>query len=166
MQKLLNTETAGNSARFPAVYQVVRRNDAVIRIVFFGIFILGLAGTGLELLLLNHRETLLQVIPLVLIPLILVVTAWHLVFNGRASLVALRATAAALLVAGVLGIALHYRGNVSFQKEIDPTIEGFALFSKAIHATAPPALAPASMIWFGLLGLACTYLPGKRRESL
>ena len=137
-----------------------------MRIIFFAIFVLGLAGTSVELLLLNHYETLLQVIPLVLIALVLVVTAWHLMFERHASLVALRAATAVFIAAGGLGIALHYRGNVGFQKEIDPSIQGFDLFSKAIHAKVPPALAPASMIWFGLLGLACTYLPQKRRESL
>jgi hypothetical protein len=144
----------------------VKHKDAVIRTIFFGIFVLGLAGSGVELLLLNHRETLLQVIPLVLIALVLVITACHLVFNRRVSLVALRATTTALIAAGGLGIVLHYQGNVSFQKEIDPSIQGFELFSKAIHATAPPALAPASMIWFGLLGFACTYLPGNKERKL
>jgi hypothetical protein len=145
---------------------MVKFDDAVIRIVFFGIFAFGLAGTGVELLLLDHYETLLQVVPIALIALVLVATVWHLIFDRHSSLLALRCAVMMCVAAGGLGIVLHYSGNVGFQKEIDPTIQGFDLFSKAIHAKAPPALAPASMIWFGLLGLGCTFLPGKRRESL
>jgi hypothetical protein len=70
----------------------------------------------------------------------------------------------AFMASGALGIALHYRGNVEFQKELDPSIQGFTLFVKAMQAKTPPALAPAAMTWFGLLGLAFTYLAPNRRK--
>jgi hypothetical protein len=61
------------------------------------------------------------------------------------------------ILAGPVGIALHYRGSTEFQKEIDPSISGFALFRKAMKAQAPPALAPGLMTQLGVLGLALTY---------
>jgi hypothetical protein len=52
---------------------------------------------------------------------------------------------------------LHYRANVAFQREVDPSIAGQALFLKAITAKTPPALAPGSMSQLGLIGLAYAY---------
>ena len=143
-----------------------RTNGAAVRTVFFLVFIVGLIGTGLDLLLLTHYESLPQFIPLVLIVTGILVGVWNFAFDNTVSLMALRTAMTAFIAAGALGVALHYRGNVQFQKEIDPSINGMALFSKVIHAKAPPALAPAAMIWLGLFGIACTYLPDKRRGEL
>jgi hypothetical protein len=130
------------------------------------ILVPGLIGMALELLLLAHDETLIQLVPLVLIGLGLTTTAWHVLAESSTSLRALRVTMIAFIASGALGVALHYRGSVEFQKEVDPSIQGFALFMKAMHSKAPPALAPAAMTWFGLLGLACTYLVPYRGEKI
>jgi hypothetical protein len=50
-------------------------------------------------------------------------------------------------------MALHFRGNMEFQLDIDPSLGGWALVSKVIRAKAPPAMAPAAMAQLGLLGL-------------
>ena len=49
----------------------------MIRAMLLTIFILGSVGSGAELLLLNHVESLLQWIPLLLILLSFVVLGWH-----------------------------------------------------------------------------------------
>jgi hypothetical protein len=51
----------------------------------------------------------------------------------------------------------HYIANVEFQREVDPSIGGTALFWKAMGAKTPPALAPGSMLQLGLIGLAYAY---------
>jgi len=145
---------------------VKRTNGAAVRTVFFLVFIVGLVGTGLDLLLLTHYESLSQFIPLVLIAAGILVAVWNFAFDSSVSSLALRLAMTAFIAAGALGVALHYRGNVQFQREIDPSINGMALFSKVIHAKAPPAMAPAAMIWLGLFGIACTYLPDKKRGEL
>ena len=47
---------------------------------------------------------------------------------------------------------------------MDPQLAGWPLFVKIVTAKAPPALAPASMVMIGLLGLIYTYQhPALRR---
>jgi hypothetical protein len=129
------------------------------------ILLFGSAGTALELMLLEHSETLTQLVPLVLIAIALVVIIWYAMADSSMSLRLMRVTMTAFIAAGVLGVVLHYQGSVEFQKELDPSIEGFALFTKAIHSKAPPALAPGTMVQLGLLGLVCTYTVKDRRET-
>jgi F0F1-type ATP synthase membrane subunit a len=128
-----------------------------VRTALLAILIFGLIGTEVELLFIGHDESPTQFIPLVLIALGLVVIVWHIVRESSSSALAMRVTMALLIVSGVLGVALHYRGNVQFQKEIDPSIHGYELFMKVMESKAPPALAPGTMAYFGFLGFVCSY---------
>jgi len=130
---------------------------AMLRRFLLAILALGLAGTLTELVLLRHDEGGLQWIPLVLIGLAMATVLWRVVRGGRASLVALELLMLVFPLAGIAGMALHFRANVEFQTEIDPSMSGWTLFTKAIHAKAPPALAPGAMIQLGLIGLAYAY---------
>lgn len=120
-------------------------------------FLLGVAGTAVELLLVNHTETFWQWLPLLLIGLSLV----PLVFvRGRASsraslcLRIFQVVMILFMLSGLIGLYLHYDGKVEFKLETDPSLKGWALFRDAMKGAMPPALAPAAMIQFGLLGLA------------
>jgi hypothetical protein len=62
------------------------------------------------------------------------------------------------VAAGVIGIVFHYQGAQAFQLEVNPSLDGSALFWKTVRAKAPPALAPASMVGLGLIGFAYTQL--------
>ena len=132
----------------------------VIRRILLGILLIGLVGMGTELLFLKHDEEATQLIPLVLIALAFVSIAWHAAQGSSASLAMLQVTMVLFVAAGPLGMYLHYRANVAFQREVDPSIAGQALFLKAITAKTPPALAPGSMSQLGLIGLAYTYAYG------
>jgi len=132
--------------------------------MLFSILLFGLAGTTLDLLLLKHHDDAAQFIPFAVLGLGIAVVVWHLVAETASSRVAMRLTMIVFVATALLGMGLHFRGNVQFQKEIDPTIHGFALFEKAVYAKAPPALAPSVMLWFGLLGFACTYLVTNKGE--
>jgi hypothetical protein len=129
------------------------------------IVVIALAGTAVELLLLQHDESLTQLVPLILIAVGVVVIIWHLLADSSMSLRLMRITMTAFIGAGILGIALHYEGSVEFQKELDPSIKGFELFKKAMRSKAPPALAPGTLVQLGLLGLVCTYPVKHRRED-
>jgi hypothetical protein len=133
--------------------------------MLLGVLVLGLIGTGAELVLLGHDESLIQWIPLVLIVVGLGVTTWHLTAESRSSLLAMRVTMIAFIVGGALGVVLHLAGSVQFQRELDPSVEGFTLFMKAMQSKAPPALAPGTMTYMGLFGLVCTYLLANRGEN-
>jgi len=128
-----------------------------IRRILLAILVLGVVGTAAELLLLSHDEGALQLVPLILMAAGLVVIGWHAASGTSNSLRALRVSMLAFIVAGGIGIGLHYRGSAEFQTEVDPSIAGFALFKKVMTSKAPPALAPGVMAQLGLLGLAYTF---------
>jgi hypothetical protein len=137
-----------------------------IRRVLLAVLIIGLVGTATELLLLDHDEEAIQLVPLVLIAIAFVTIAWHALNPGGASLRLFQTVMVLFIVAGGLGTILHYRANVEFQREVDPSIAGRALIVKAMKAKAPPALAPGTMAQLGLIGLAYAYkYPVRRRES-
>jgi hypothetical protein len=129
----------------------------VVRRMLLGILVLGLIGTAVELLLLKHDEELIQWVPLVSIALALAALAWHAVRPSSASLLAVQAVMGLFLAAGLAGVFFHYRANVEFQLESDPSLRGRALLWKVLESKVPPALAPGVMVQLGLLGLAYTY---------
>jgi len=145
---------------------MIPQNHKSIRAMLLWIIGLGLAATELELLFIGHDESATQFVPLVLIGLGLAFMLWHALARSLWSLRALRVTMLAFIVAGMLGIALHYRGSVEFQKELDPSMRGFTLFMKVMQSKAPPALAPAVLIQLGLIGLVCTYPLAEPKENL
>lgn len=144
----------------------MRETLDVVRRVLLVILLIGLVGTTTELLLLKHDEGPAQFIPLVLIGVAFVAIAWHEMHRGTASLRLFQITMVLFIVSGILGMYLHYRANVEFQREVDPAIAGRELLIKAITAKTPPALAPGSMSQLGLIGLAYAYrYPVRRRND-
>jgi hypothetical protein len=122
-----------------------------------GILLLGMAGSLTELLLLEHDEDFNQWIPIVLLASGLL---WLVNTHLRPTLGSVRlwqVLMALFIVAGVTGSALHFRANLEFQREVDPSLKGTALFWKAARAKSPPALAPGVMVQMGLIGLAYCY---------
>ena len=126
------------------------------------ILTIGMAGTVVELLLLKHDEDAIQLVPLVLLGVGLASVLWHAVSPGTTSARVVRMVMTAFVAAGLAGVYYHYRANVEFQLETDPSLAGAALLWKVLAAKAPPALAPGVMIQFGLLGLTYTYRDKER----
>ena len=129
------------------------------------VLVLGLAGTGAELLLLEHYEDVWQWAPLILIGLAIAVVAWHARRKDAASLRALRIIMVLFLVAGLAGVGLHFRGAAGFQLEIDPAMGTWELVKRAMHAKAPPALAPGVMLQLGLIGLAYAFSNTREKKG-
>ena len=124
-----------------------------------------MVGILIELLLLEHFEDALQIVPLGLLGLGVISLVWHARSPHRTSTRVVRAIMVLFLVSGVLGVFLHYRGNVEFERERRPQAGGWTLFREAMMG-ATPALAPGAMIQLGLLGLLYAVLPaGRRRDS-
>lgn len=121
--------------------------------LLLAIFGFGLLGTAAELLLLEHYEDALQLIPLGLIVLGVAVAVWLWTSGSERAARALRATIALFALSGIVGLILHYRGNVEFERERAPELQGLALFWEAIRG-ATPALAPGSMILLAAIGYA------------
>lgn len=128
-----------------------------LRYFLLGILVLGLLGTGIELLLLDHMEEFVQWAPLLLIALCLATIAWHLLAGGQASLRLMQALMLACIVAGFAGMYFHYQGSAEFKLESNRSLTGWDLFWAALRSKAPPSLAPGVMIQLGLIGLAFCY---------
>ena len=124
----------------------------VLAVLTFGLF-----GVLADLVTLQHFEDSWQLVPVVLIGLALLAIGWYLLGGGAPSVRLLQVLMLFFIAAGVAGVLLHYRGNMEFQLEIDPSQRGWDLFTKVIHAKAPPALAPGAMAQLGLLGLAYAF---------
>jgi hypothetical protein len=129
------------------------------------IWLVGVLGTTAELLLLAHFDGFLQVIPLVVLAIGLLAAAWYVTRPGTGSLRAFRSTLLLFAISGALGLYLHYRGNVEFEKERDPTLGAFQLFWEAITG-ATPALAPGTMILLAMIGYAMTIVSRRTDSAL
>lgn len=121
-----------------------------------GLLLLGVVGTGAELLLLEHFDGWQQLVPLVLLGLAVLATGAVLLNRGPMALKGFRLLMVLFVVSGALGVWFHYAGNAEFELEMAPDAAGWTLFREAMMG-ATPALAPATMIWFGLLGLLATW---------
>ena len=120
------------------------------------ILILGLVGTGTELVLLQHYQNGWQAVPLALIGLALASLIWHGASIGTASVRALQALMALFLFSGLIGVGLHLNVNAEFELEKDSSLAGYRLFKESLSG-ATLALAPGSMVQLGLIGLVFTY---------
>jgi len=136
----------------PAQHPALR----AVRRILLAALVLGLGGTGTELLLLEHVEGWRQIAPIALIGVALVVLAWHAADRGRLPIRAMQGLMLLFALSGVMGVVFHYRGNAEFEREMYPSMAGFELFRESIMG-ATPALAPGAMIELALIGLAYTY---------
>jgi hypothetical protein len=140
--------------------------EARLRRLLLLVLLLGVLGTSADLLLIGHYEDRWQLLPLVALGAGLVALAWHVATGSVASARALQAVMFGLIAAGGAGVALHHGGAREFALETDPSLRGVRLFWKVMRAKAPPALAPASMIPLGLVGLAFASLrPTSTKEE-
>ena len=131
-------------------------------------FLLGTAaaiyvGAAVELGLVGHYADRLQIAPFVLIALGLGSVVWaHLatreggvVGAGRA-LVAVRLASALVVAGSVLGVVLHVKGNLEFEREVHPAAPLAAALWEAARG-ASPLLAPGALALAGVLAAAATW---------
>ena len=128
----------------------------IIRNLLLLIFVAGLLGAGVELLLLEHFEVYWQFVPLILICGSLVVLGWFAFKRVSMVLRVLQIVMILFMISGCVGVILHYRVNVEFELEMYPSLSGLELFWKSIKG-ATPFLAPGIMIQLGLLRSVYTF---------
>lgn len=132
--------------------------------MLLALLLLGILGLTIELFLLEHTESTTQLIPFVTLGLGLFAVLAVAVRPTRRSVRFFQLGMGALIAAGVLGLVLHYRGNVEFELEMQPSAHGLDLIWKSLTG-ATPALAPGAMAQLGLLGLIYAYRhPALRRD--
>jgi hypothetical protein len=128
----------------------------IVRRMLAAMFLFGSLGTGAELLLLEHTEDVWQIAPIVLIAM---GSATLPVLAIRPAIAGVRTFQVVMILfiaSGVVGVLLHYKGNVEFEQELRPGASGVELFWEAMKG-ATPALAPGTMALLGALGLAYIY---------
>ena len=135
----------------PATFMHASLRQLLLALVF-----LGIVGLEVELALLRHAESLTQWIPHVALMIGLLSTVAVYVRPGARTLRAFQVVMLIFLVVGALGVYLHFRGNVEFALERDPSLTGTRLIWKALRG-ASPALAPGALAQLGLLGLLYSY---------
>jgi len=118
---------------------------------------LGLLGTGVELLLMEHTEEFTQLIPLIVIGIGLVSIIAHKILNSKGSLLFIKSIMLVTAISGFAGMIFHFNSNMEFAIELSPELSGFDLFLKTIKGTTPPTLAPGNMTLLGCLGLIYGY---------
>ena len=137
---------------------------AAIRKLLLGALVIGVIGISGELILLRHIDEAAQWIPLVFLGAATPVLLWHAAAPGAATVRLIQALMFAFIALGIVGIGLHYDGNVEFERELHPDEHGWAFIRKTV-AGATPVLAPGSMVLLGLIGLAHTYHHPSRGSS-
>ena len=120
------------------------------------ILVLGMLGTGTELLLLGHTEGWTQLIPIIVLAVSLLSTVAVALRPSPPLVYGFRGVMCLVLASGIVGVVLHYRGNADFELEMRANIRGVELIWNALTG-ATPALAPGTMILLGLLGLLYSY---------
>ena len=130
----------------------------IVRRLMLGVLLFGMAGLFAELTLLAHYEDAPQLIPLTLLGLGIVGVILDLILSRRWTRTIVQTVMALFIVAGLLGVYLHYQGSREFQLEMNATMTGMDLMWHVLRAKSPPTLAPGSMVQLGVLGLGYAYL--------
>ena len=121
-----------------------------------------MVGTVLDLYLLSHYESRLQLIPILCISLLMLTMI--VLFFLRTKLV--RRLFKFILVittlSGVYGVYLHLVANYEFEIEMKPTANNLDLFLESLSG-ALPALAPFSMIVLALIGYSYLILINQKQ---
>ena len=124
----------------------------LLRRALLAVLVLGLVGIEVELLLLKHTDGIWQLIPLILVALSLVILLGYAITKHPVALRCHKALMWIFLLSGIVGAVQHYRGNIGYERDSDPSLSGMALYRRALSGSTP-ALAPGTMIQLGLLGL-------------
>jgi hypothetical protein len=127
-----------------------------IRRLLLALVLLGILGLAAELVLLEHFESVWQWVPLAALSAGFICGVAVALRPSRGTLRALQGVMALFVAAGLLGLYLHYRGNVEFELESDSSLQGLALLWSALRG-ATPSLAPGAMVQLGLLGLVLAH---------
>ena len=140
-----------------AIRDAEHRTTRVLRGLLLAVLLFGVLGTLAELYLVEHYEDWWQLAPLLLLGVAAPVIArccWAM--PSATTLRALQGFMLLFVIVGALGVYQHYAGNAEFELEMYPNRAGLELFWESLSG-ATPALAPASLSWLGLIGLAYSF---------
>ncbi len=134
-----------------------RHTLATIRRLLLALLCLACVGTTTELWMMGHHEDPWQWAPLAVMVMCAACAVWVFTTWAGPAVRTLRVLMVVLILTGMTGAFMHYRANMEFQLEMDPSLGGIELMSKILHAKAPPSLAPGNMALIGLIGLVAVW---------
>lgn len=135
---------------------VERPTLALLRTGLLLMLLMGVVGTQIELLLLKHTDGIWQLTPLLLNGATLMALAWYGMARSGKALRAVQLVMGLCLISGGVGVIQHYRANVGYAQESDPSLGGTDLYKEAVMGSTP-TLAPGTMVQLGLIGLAFVF---------
>jgi hypothetical protein len=118
--------------------------------------ILSIGATLTELILLEHTDGLLQLIPFGLSGIGAVVVIAALLRPRRTTLRWLRVAMVIVAVGGLFGVGIHLRENILFEQDIRPNAATLDIIVNAVKG-ASPLFAPSALVFAALLALLATY---------
>jgi hypothetical protein len=110
----------------------------------------------IELVLVQHTNEALQLVPFGLCVIGLGTLGAVLLRPRRSTLLLLRAGMALVAVGGTVGVTVHLLRNMAFEQDIRPNVSLGGVFISALSGAAP-LLAPGVFVFGALLGLVATY---------
>lgn len=134
----------------------VADTEARLRGILCSLAILTFLFTPVELLLLEHTGTWLQLVPFVASFFGLVAAGWVLVEPTPARLSGARWLSLAIIGAAVVGSFQHFQENLELELEIRPSAVWTEVIWEALHGSAP-TLATGILVLGALLVLGATY---------
>jgi hypothetical protein len=129
---------------------------STIRRILLALVLLGILGLTLELFLLEHTESVTQLIPFAVFGAGFASSVTVGVRPSARSIRVFQIVMLLFIASGVFGLYLHFRGNVEFERETDPSARGLDLVWRSVRGGVP-LLAPAAMAQLGLLGLVFAF---------
>ena len=121
-----------------------------------------MAGTAIELYLLEHYEDALQLIPILCIAVALLLVIILLFRRSNITTGLFKIVLGLTALSGIYGTFLHLRANYEFELEMKPGAHGWDLFTESLSG-ALPTLAPGSMIVLALIGYSYLILLKQKR---
>src|SRR5688500_9166833 len=108
-----------------------------MRVYLLATLAVGMIGMAAELLLIGHRETAQQLIPLVILGAGVIALAWHAAAPRAATVRTLQVMMLLFVLSGAVGVVLHYRGDAEFGLERYPGLRGVELVEDAVDWGSP-----------------------------
>jgi hypothetical protein len=129
---------------------------STVRRILLALVLLGILGLTLELFLLEHTESVTQLIPFAVLGAGFASSVTAAIRPTVRTIRLFQLVMLLFIAAGLVGVYLHLRGNVLFEQEQDPSVRGLDLAWRSLRGGIP-MLAPAAMAQLGLLGLVFAF---------
>lgn len=114
------------------------------------------AGSGVELALVGHVESVYQWVPFGVLAVGGAAVVGAVTSPSARSLATLRAVALVSVVVSLWGVILHVRGNLAFEREVYPDAPLWGALWEAARGVSP-LLAPGTLALAGVLAAAATW---------